>query len=172
MTNDFVIDTCALVSLQFSEYFDDVINLGEWHTTQLVVDELQSMNEYDDDDANAAEDALIATNKEQKIDIHEIDDPGFQSSKIDPGEGSCIKLSNDHDVDYLVTDDHEGLAPIKYQTTSSVEVIHSPILFRALVKNGIMTEPESMAQTVKVAHYRSWISNPLVAYCIDELMDS
>jgi len=147
------------------------MNLGDWHTTQLVVNELQSMNGYKDDDANAAGDSLITITQNNKIKVHETENPEFHSNKIDPGEGSCIKLSIDLSADYLVTDDHEGLSSIKKQTNDAVEVIHSPILFRALVKKGSITKAESIAQAVQVAHYRSWISNPLVAYCIDELLD-
>lgn len=158
-----MIDTSALVSLGISRVFDEVTSRLDLHTTDVVVDELEEMSQYNDPFAESAIRCLETIRQSNLITEHEIDVRGRDlHSKIDRGELSCVDLYRELEADYLVTDDHRASAALEDYVGGNI--VFSPILLKALTKKGIITEREAVAELKTMAEHRNWFDSPLYQY--------
>lgn len=150
-----VADTSALASVATTDLLDTVLSEFDVHTTQSVIAELNETARYDDAHGTAVSAVLSQRNR---LTVHEIDKP-IESARIDPGEGSCAVSANDLDAPFLLTDDLRALPELENATTAQVAI--SPLLFRALVKRGVLTNEEARERLETLAETRDWLGAPI-----------
>jgi len=151
-----VADTSALVSLTTAGTLRLFLEEFDVHTTETVVDELEETSEYDDTHGEAAETVLQQLDQ---ITVHGIESGEFQSSRVDPGEGSCALLTKDFNADFLITDDLRALPEV--QTVADAKVAISPIILKALVKRDVLKEQEAREKLEMLAERRDWLGAPI-----------
>jgi len=151
-----VADTSALVSLTTAGTLRLFLEEFDVHTTETVVDELEETSEYDDTHGEAAETVLQQLDQ---ITVHGIESGEFQSSRVDPGEGSCAVLTKDFNADFLITDDLRALPEV--QTVADAKVAISPIILKALVKRDVLKEQEAREKLEMLAERRDWLGAPI-----------
>lgn len=150
-----VADTSALVSLAIADSLAPVCEEFEVHTTSTVVEELRETAAYDDPHgrgATQARDRLDATT------VHDTEG-AFQSARIDAGEASCLALAREREADFLLTDDLRALPELDELTEA--QVVLSPIVLRALVKRGALTETEARERFDGLVETRDWLGTPI-----------
>jgi len=151
-----VADTSALVSLTTAGTLRLFLEEFNVHTTETVVDELEETSEYDDTHGEAAETVLQQLDQ---ITVHGIESGEFQSSRVDPGEGSCALLTKDLNADFLITDDLRALPEV--QTVADAKVAISPIILKALVKRDVLKEQEAREKLEMLVERRDWLGAPI-----------
>lgn len=151
-----VVDTSAFISLDIADVLEAVLREYEVHTTQRVVDELSQTAKFDDDHGTAAENVLPHVHN---IAVHELDDLQVRTSRIDPGKGSCLQLTGELDADFLITDDLRALPELQQLTGARIAI--SPIMLRALVNRGILSNHEAMEKLETLAVTRDWLGAPI-----------
>ncbi|MFB6183674.1 MAG: hypothetical protein ABEI96_03890 [Haloarculaceae archaeon] len=150
-----VVDTSAFVSITIGDVLTDVVNEYDVHTTEQVFDELNNTADYDDVHGAAADHVL---SNSRDVTVHDVDDSGLRTSRIDAGEASCVHLAEQRDADFVITDDLRALPELQQLTDARVAI--SPILFRALVKRNVLTNREARATVDHVAASRDWLGAP------------
>ena len=151
-----VADTSALVSLATVDLLPTVLAEFDVHTTDTVMAELEGIAEYDDLSGEAARRVL---RHREHLTVHTVDDPGFESSRIDTGEGSCAVLIRDEAVDFLLTDDLRALPEL--QSLVAVRVAISPIVLKALVTRESITRCEARTKLEEMADACDWLEAPI-----------
>jgi predicted nucleic acid-binding protein len=151
-----VADSSALISLGSADSLELTLKEFEIHTTETVIGELEETSEYEDLHERAAEKVLENL---EKIEIHEVHNQKFQSSRIDKGEGSCITLTQQKEADFLITDDMRALPEL--QTVSDTKVAISPIILKALVKREVISNSQAKERLEKAAENRDWLGSPI-----------
>lgn len=151
-----VADTSALLSLATSDILSTILTEFDTHTTETVIEELEETSSYDDIHATAAQTVL---SDHDRILVTEIEATEFTSSRIDEGEASCIVLTRELEADFLVTDDLRALPEL--QTLVSAQVALSPIILKALVKRGVLTNQEAKTEVEQIAENRDWLGAPI-----------
>ena len=151
-----VVDTSALITIASINLLDPVLTEYDVHTTETVIEELEETAEYDDVHGQAAQTVLDQLNR---IKVHKKNEPRFQSSRIDDGEGSTVTLANEKQAEFLITDDLRALPEL--QTVATSKVVISPILLKALVKREILEQEEAVAKLEEAAKNRDWLESPI-----------
>lgn len=151
-----VVDTSSFITLATAELLPLVLDEYDVHTTETVIEELTETAEYDDRDADAASTVL---EHEAEIAVHGTDSPGFESSRVDEGEGSCAVLTRNVDAAFLITDDLRSLPEL--QAVAAANVAISPILLKALVQRGKLSREEALEKLDRAAETRDWIGAPI-----------
>lgn len=151
-----VVDTSALITIASINLLDHLLSEYDVHTTETVIEELEKTAEYDDVHGQAAQDVL---DQVERIEVHNIDESSFQSSRIDKGEGTTASLANETQADFLITDDLRALPEL--QTVTHSNVVISPILLKALVKRDIFGQEEALEKLEEAAENRDWLESPI-----------
>ncbi len=152
-----VVDTSAFISLGFCDLVLVLLKEFEVHTTEVVIDELKEMREYEDEEGETAK--KVIENKDE-ITIHEFDKKfNFKQRDIDRGEGSCAVLAKNTGTDFLITDDVRALPYLK--TISMTKVVFSPIVLKALVHRNILSEKEAEEKLTDLIESRDWFETPI-----------
>lgn len=150
-----VADTSAVISLATVDLLDTFLNEFEIHTTETVIEELDETAQYDDAHGKAAQ--LVLDNVEQ-MGTHQVDG-NLESSRIDPGEGSCALLTRELGADFLITDDLRALPELQNVTDARVAI--SPIVLRALVERDVLDNQEARTKLDALATQRDWLGAPI-----------
>ena len=151
-----VVDTSACISLSIGDVLDIVLDEYAVHTTQQICDELRETATYDDIHGIAADDVL---NSMDRITVHEVADPGIETTRIDAGEASCIALADLGDAAFLITDDLRALPELQMLTDTRVAI--SPILLRALTKRDVLSTADAHDRLDQIAASRDWLGAPI-----------
>lgn len=151
-----VVDTSAFISIAVADVLGSVLATHNVHTTRCVISELETTADYDDVHGSAATRALEQIHE---ISVHNVNADELQTSQIDRGEASCVRVSQQSDADFLITDDLRALPELQQLTDAQVAI--SPILLRALVKQDCLTNQEAKARVEKVAAARDWLGAPI-----------
>jgi len=151
-----VADTSALVTLATAETIETVLEEFDVHTTETVISELQETAKHQDVHGEAAEHFL---ENSDRISVHEVEDTGFESSRIDRGEASCAALTRQKEVDFLITDDLRALPELQELVDAKVAI--SPIVLKALVKRDILETEEAEKKLETIAEKRDWHGRPI-----------
>jgi len=151
-----VADTSALISLATAEVVDLVFAEFEVHTTRVILQELEETAEYDDPHGQAAQNVL---EQQAQFSVHTVDGEQFESSTIDQGEASCIRLEEQLEPAFLLTDDLRALPEIQNLTTAKVAL--SPIVLRALVKREVLEPKDAQNRLEQIAKTRDWLGAPI-----------
>lgn len=150
-----VADTSALVSVASIDLLDAFLTEFTVHTTETVVEELEETSEYDDRHGRAADAVLDSLDR---MDTHQVDG-AFTSSRVDRGEGDCVRLAEEIDAEFLITDDLRALPEL--QTVADARVAISPIVLRALVKRDVLERTEALEKLDELAAQRDWLGAPI-----------
>jgi predicted nucleic acid-binding protein len=150
-----VVDTSALVSLAAVGVFDTVLVEFDVHTTGQVVEELEDTTAYDDHHGQAATAVLDSL---EDVTVYEVDDE-FTSSRVDSGEGSCLRLVETADAPFLLTDDLRALPEL--QTLTDARVAISPIVLKALVERDVVERAAALEKLDDLAERRDWLGAPI-----------
>jgi len=150
-----VADTSALITLATSETIETVLQEFDVHTTETVIGELRETAKHQDVHGRAAEKVLGLSDS---IVVHQIEQ-GVQSSRIDEGEGSCVTLTREEDVDFLITDDLRALPEL--QNAADTKVAISPVVLKALFKRGVLEKREAQKRLDSIAEKRNWLVAPI-----------
>lgn len=159
-----ILDTAAFISLSIAEVLEEALENYSVHTTEEVFSELEEIAEQQGYLAEAAESSI---DKKEKITVHQTKFERFQTATIDAGEASCLALTREIDVDFLLTDDLHAMAEIK--KLSSSEVAISPIMLEAMVKNQEITKKDALDKLDKLAETRDWIETPIYKRAKEQL---
>lgn len=151
-----VADTSALVSLATGDVLDLPLAEFDVHTTETVVAELEQTADYDDDHGAAASRAV---ERRDSMTVHEVADASFDASRVDDGEGSCVRLAQQSDAAFLLTDDLRALPELQALTDANVAI--SPIVLRALVKRSALSDGEASQRLERIAETRDWLGAPI-----------
>lgn len=151
-----VVDTSALVTLASAEVIETVVDEFEVHTTHVFVSELRDTAEHEDVHGEAARRVLEHSDG---IDVHETGGPGFESSRIDEGEASCVVLARRTGADFLITDDLRALPEVEGLVEAKVAI--SPIALKALVKRGVLESEQAEEKLSAMAERRDWLGAPI-----------
>jgi len=154
-----VVDTSAFVSLAVGDVLDHVLEEFDVVTTTAVVEKLEETAGYDDLHGTGAATALDA---EDAFTVVEMEGSHFETSRIDAGEASCVAAARKLDVASFVTDDYRALPEL--QEIVDAEVALSPIVLRALVKRGVLTDSEAQTRFETIAEGRDWLGAPIYRY--------
>lgn len=153
-----VTDTSALISLATTDVFGTFLDEFEIHTTETVVQELEETATYDDQHGAAAS-AVLDSVDDDHISVYAPANASIESTRIDPGEASCLAIERELHPDFLLTDDLRALPEL--QTLSEAQVAISPIVLRALVKRGCLTNEAAQAQLDLLSRTRGWLGTPI-----------
>lgn len=148
-------DTSALVTLATIDLLDTFFTEFDVHTTETVVDELEVTAEYDDSHGDAAKTVLDHLDR---ITVHRINSE-FSSSRVDAGEGSCACLTQELDMEFLITDDLRAVPEL--QTIVDARVAISPIILKALANRDVLTREEALGKLETAAEQRDWLESPI-----------
>lgn len=151
-----VVDTSALISIAAADTIDLVLEEFDVHTTDSVIEELETTAEYEDVHGDAARTVL---EHEDSLTVHTVPESAFESSRIDAGEASCALLTEESGADFLITDDLRAVP--EFQTIVNARVTISPIVLRALVERTRL-EPEAALERVdRMAEARDGLETPI-----------
>jgi predicted nucleic acid-binding protein len=151
-----VVDTSAFISSALGDVLEPVLTEYDVHTTAQVVRELEETAEYDDVHGTAAERVL---GERQAVTVQNVTDPGIRTARVDDGEASCVAVAQQDGADFLVTDDLRALPELQQLTDARVAI--SPILLRALVKRGVLTDEQAAERLEDIAASRDWLGAPI-----------
>lgn len=151
-----VADTSALISLSCGDVLAICLEEFDVHTSNRVLEELESTAAYDDTHGRAA---TAVTENVDHITVHETTGTVVETSRIDPGEGTCIALCNALDAAFLITDDISALPELERLTEARVAI--SPIVLSALVKRGRIRADEADKRLERIAEDRDWLGRPI-----------
>lgn len=154
-----VVDTSALISLALGDALVPVLEAFDVITTLSVREELDATTQYDDRHGAGASTVI---EKEDAFMVVDIRGGGFETSRIDAGEASCVAATRNRDADFLVTDDYRALPEL--QELVDAEVVLSPIVLRALVKRGVWSEQQAKTAFQAIAAGRDWLGAPIYRY--------
>jgi len=150
-----VADTAALISLASVETLGLVLEEYEVHTTGTVVQELEDTSEYDDAHAVAATRVL---DQLEDLTVQTVT-TDFESSRIDSGEASVVKLATEVGADFLLTDDLRALPELESLTDAQVAIC--PFVLRALVTRDVLAEETARDRLDQLAETRGWLGAPI-----------
>jgi len=151
-----VVDTSAFVSLGIAEVLETVLDEYELHTTRQIIDELEATAEYDDVHGAGANRVL---EDREEVTVHNVDTPEIRASRIDEGEATCVRVTQTFDAAFLVTDDLRALPEL--QRLTDARVVISPVLLRALVKRGVLTDETARNRLDDLVKSRDWLGAPI-----------
>lgn len=151
-----VIDTSAFLSLASINILETVLKEYDIHTTETVLEELEETSDYDDVHAESAQKVIELSTK---FEVNNVETRDFNSSRIDKGEYSCAVLANKLETEFILTDDFRALPELKSLVDCQVAI--SPIMLKALVKKGKLTEKEAKQKLDQLAENRNWIGSPI-----------
>ncbi|GAB7095434.1 hypothetical protein JCM30237_25870 [Halolamina litorea] len=154
-----VVDTSAFVSLAVGGALKETLAAFDVVTTLSVFDELEATAEYDDRHGNGAAAVLAA---EDAITVVDHDGAEFETSRIDAGEASCAAAVQELDAAFLITDDYRALPELERLLDTDVAL--SPIVLRALVTRGALSEAEAEGAFDAIADGRDWLGGPIHRY--------
>ena len=151
-----VIDTSSLITLSTATILPLVLDEYDVHTTETAIQELEETAAYNDTHGEAAQAVL---DKQKGITVHQAGERTFESSRIDPGEGSCALLTRDIDAAFLITDDLRAVPELQAITDSRVTI--SPILLKALLERDVLNRDEALGRLDRIADERDWLGAPI-----------
>ena len=151
-----VADTSALISLATADTLELFLDEFDVHTTEMVIQELEATQSYEDRHGDAAKAVL---DHRDQFTIHRVRNAEFHSSRVDKGEGSCALLTKQLDADFLITDDLRALPELREVVNARVAI--SPIVLKALVKRDVLEPEEARSRLAKVAETRDWLGAPI-----------
>lgn len=151
-----VVDTSSFISLAMTDVLSLVLLEFDVHTSKTVIGELEAMAEYTDRHGTAAR--TVLRNQDQ-ITIHRDSEQPIQTSRIDPGEGSCAVLTRHIDAEFLITDDLRALPELNSIVNATVAI--SPLLLKALVIRGELSRDEAMERLEQIARSCDWLEAPI-----------
>ncbi len=150
-----VIDTSGFLSLTNADSIDPVLTQFDVHTTTTVSSELMNLAGSDETYGNAAQHILT---RNTQFNAHPIDNI-LETSRIGPGEGSCLQLVEDMDAPFLVTDNHRALPEL--QNATDAQVVTPPIVLKALVYRRLITDEEALERITRIVDEEDWLAAPL-----------
>jgi len=151
-----VADASALLSLAAGEVVETVLDEFDVHTTEQIVEGLVETAEYDDKHGAAARTVIDCRDR---LTVRGVATPNVTSTRIDAGEASCAALVDEHDADFLVTDDLRALPELQPLVDAKVAI--SPIVLRALVDRGVLERTEARDRLETIAERRDWLGAPI-----------
>lgn len=157
-----VVDTSAFVSLGIADCHELLLAEFDVTTTERVLAELEATADYDDPHGGAATAVL---DRRSELAIHHVDDSLPETSRIDAGEASCVRLARTLDADFLLTDDLRALPELKRLVDAEVAI--SPIVLRALVARDVLDRADARGRLETIAETRSWLGAPIYRRAID-----
>lgn len=157
-----VVDTSAFVTIASVDVLEAVLREYDVHTTERVIQELEETAAYEDVHARAAQDVLDHVGQ---LSVHDTGGAGYQSSRIDDGEGTAVTLANETGADFTITDDLRALPEL--QTVADASVVISPIVLKALVKRGVLEREDALQKVEEAAENRDWLESPIYSKAKD-----
>lgn len=157
-----MVDTSAFVSLGIADCHELLLAEFDVATTERILTELEAMAKHEataehDDPHGRAPTAVL--DRRSAIAVHHVDEPVPETSRIDAGEASCVRLARTLDADFLLTDDRRAL--FELQRLVAAEVPISPIVLRALVARGVLGRADARERLETIAETRSWLGAPI-----------
>ncbi|MFQ6117422.1 MAG: hypothetical protein ACE5LQ_04060, partial [Candidatus Bipolaricaulia bacterium] len=121
--------------------------------------------QYDDPDGKAAEEVLRKKTKLETKEVKRKEFRNFLSSKIDAGEGSCVALAREEDIEALISDDFDAMHQLEYYSKQyHFELGLCAALVKALILRGRLKREQGEKIFDKIAAKRGWIGRQVYEY--------
>ncbi|WP_231185312.1 hypothetical protein [Haladaptatus sp. DYF46] len=121
-----------------------------------VIDELETIAQYSDAHAQAAQAIL---DEQDKILIRDsVLDPEFP---LDDGENAAIQLTKEIGAAFFYCDEYSQLALI-HASLAEPQLVTTPRVLKALVVHGDLTNTEAKELLEQISQVRSWETNAYV----------
>ncbi|ELY55472.1 hypothetical protein C491_17202 [Natronococcus amylolyticus DSM 10524] len=156
-----VADTSALVSLASTAESRRValpvlLDGYDVAVPEQVVDELEQLAEYDDEDGAAARTLLDARDR---LTVRAVDlDPDFP---LDDGENAAVQLADRLEAPFFYCDEYNQLALI-HASLADAQLVTTPRLLKAFVVHEDLSKATAKALLEAIADRRSWDGNAYV----------
>lgn len=121
-----------------------------------VVDELESIADYDDAHGTAAQ-AVLDNNERFTVETVTLD----STFPLDAGENAAVQLATRLDAPFLYCDEYTQLSLI-HASLSGTRLVTTPRLLKALVARGEWSNDTAMDLLDGIAAARSWSGNAYV----------
>jgi len=156
-----VADTSALVSLGVvvGADPDPLALLLDEHTVlapERVIEELESVGEYDDESGVAAE-AVLDRRDSLAVESFTLDD----SFPLDDGENAAVSLANEHGADQFLCDEFNAIALVHASLADS-RLVTTPLVLTAFARNGRIDAADAARLLDGIGEARSWDGNSYV----------
>jgi len=142
----FAIDTCSLIALQYSGYFEIILNHVDLVVTKKIVSELGDISAISDDDGIAAGEVLRLLNR-MKI---------LETTPKSTGEEELMEVASQNKCDFIVSDDIRAIPRFNRANSS---IIFSTHLLYYIHRSGIISRVEGLVALEKMRNKRSWKEN-------------
>lgn len=139
-------DTAALVSLGHTDLIKHISSTYDIIVTQTILDELNDISQFNDDDAIAAK-KWIAISKRFIV---------KPAKKMKHGEDELFIICTQEKID-LVSDDIKAVKKFK----KDVDCYFSVHIVYALYARNVITKPKAIIEITKMKHERSWKQNAI-----------
>lgn len=156
-----VADTSALVSLGVigsheSNPLDILLASHRVIMPEHVVQELTATSSYNDEQGNAASEAL---ERQSAFEIHVTDlDESFP---LDDGENAAVSLANELEADQLLCDEFNQIALI-HASLVTTKLVTTPTLIASLVQSKQLSKDTGKRFMEEISQCRSWDKNKYV----------
>lgn len=151
-----VADASALGSLAGVQVLDLALDALDVHTTDLVIDTLEIASAFHGPDGDGARAAL---GDRDGLVVHRGDCTAFESSRVDPSQGSCATLAVELDANALLTDDLLALPEL--ERLVPCPVANSPVVLAALVRRGVLAHQDARFRLEGLAERKDWLGRPV-----------
>ncbi len=151
-------DTSALISLQMTGLLKIASENIDIVLTQLVVEELKELKQYNDQVGRASEEVLHLT-ESGSINIINIskDVEDIQSSSVDEGEASCFVLAKKNKIRNLVMDDIKAASTLEeLAIKEGIRQRISVAVIKELLNEDIISKEEAKRVVKEMIKDRGW----------------
>lgn len=159
------VDTAALISLVHGGILDLVLSQFKVIVSNVIMEELERVTKFKDSDGRAAKKVL---KKKDKLEIQQVTKnelSEFLSTRVNPGEASCIVIAKKKDVKVLISDDFKAMAELEYHSkTHNFKVGLCAALIRTLMLRKKLKKDEARKIFEKIGNRRNWIGRPIYEY--------
>ncbi len=142
----FAIDTCSLIALHYSGYFEDAVKTVDIVITRKIYSELEEMGKFSDDDSSAALEVLKFI---PKVTI-------LETQPKSTGEEELVEAAIEHECDFIVSDDIRAISKLR---KADVPVIFSTHLLYYIYRAGVISKRDGLIALEKMRSKRTWKEN-------------
>jgi len=159
------VDTASLISLVHGGILDLVLSGFKVIVSNIIMEELERVAKFKDSDGRAAKRVL---SKKDELEIQEVaknELSEFLSTRINPGEASCIVIAKKKEVKVLISDDFKAMAELEYYSKRyNFKVGLCSALIKTLMLRKKLKRDEARKIFEKIGNRRNWIGKPIYEY--------
>lgn len=159
------VDTATLISLVHGGILNLVLFQFKVIISDVIVEELERIAKFKDPDGRAAKKILSKKDKLETQEIAKNELSEFLSTRVNPGEASCIVIAKKKEVKVLISDDFKAMAELEYHSKKhNFKVGLCSALIKTLMLRKKLKRDEARKIFEKIGNRRNWIGKPIYEY--------